>query len=108
MWKNQIEITGAIKFIDPKQTSNGNLIVNATLSRGSKEKGYENYKIRAYKENAEELCYIEAGTVITIKGWLSQDNWEKDGKKYSQVFINIKSWDEYKEDDLSKVPEVEF
>lgn len=95
MFENEFTLTGQIKFKEKKYTSNGNVILNAVLGRGNKEKGYENYKIRAFKDNAQELEFVEEGTVITIKGWISQDNWEKDGKKYSNVIFNIKFWEEY-------------
>lgn len=109
MFKNEFTLTGRIKFIETKKTSNDNVILNATLSRGSKEKGYENYKLRAFKENAEELSFVEPNTAITVNGWLSQDNWEKDGKKFSQVIINVKSWEIYEEEqDINLAEQIPF
>lgn len=96
MFENIFKLTGRIKFGELKTTINGNQIFNAVLGRGSKDKGYENYKIRAFKENAKELTFVEDGTVITVSGWITQDNWESDGAKYSQVIFNVKEWEEYK------------
>ena len=98
MFENQYTITGRIKFREYKETSNGNKVLNATLSRGSKEKGYENYKIRAFKDNATELNFLDDNEAITIKGWISQDNWEKDGQKFSKVIFNVKEWEAYTEE----------
>lgn len=97
MFENTIKITGRIKFREVKETSQGNKILNATLSRGSKDKGYENYKIRAFKDNATELSFLDDNEAITITGWISQDNWEKDGQKFSKVIFNVREWEEYKE-----------
>lgn len=99
MFENIFKLTGRIKFGELKTTSNGNQIFNAVLGRGSKEKGYENYKIRAFKENAKELTFVEDGSVITVSGWISQDCWESDGEKYSKVIFNVKEWEEYKEEE---------
>lgn len=98
MFKNEVKLTGRIKFIDTKATSNGKVILNAVLSRGTKEKGYENYKIRAFKDLVDEIACIEPNTAITIDGWLTQDNFEKDGKKISVTWINVKSWELYEEE----------
>ena len=98
MFQNEFTLTGRIKFIETKLANSGNTILTATLGRGSKEKGYENYKIKAFKDVAEEMAFIEQGTAITVIGWLSQDNWEKDGKKYSQVILNVKSYEIYEEE----------
>lgn len=99
MFENEFTLTGKIKFKEKRFTPNGNVILNAVLGRGSKEKGYENYKIRAFKEVANELEFVEDGTAITVKGWISQDQWEKEGKKNSVVIFNVKCWEEYKEQD---------
>ncbi len=98
MFENIFSLTGVIRFQDLKVTANDNKILNAVLSRGNKEKGYENYKIRAYKNNALELNHVQSGTIITITGWLSQDNWERDGEKYSNVILNVKEWAEYRDE----------
>lgn len=98
MFKNEFILSGRIKYIDTKTANNGNMILNAQLSNGNKEKGYNNFKIRAFKETAEEMAFIEPNTAITCMGWLSQDNWEKDGKKFSQVIFNVKSYEIYEEE----------
>lgn len=95
MFENEYKLTGRIKYIETKTANNGNMILNAQLSNGNKEKGYNNFKIRAFKEIAEEMAFIEPNTAITCMGWVSQDNWEKDGKKFSQVIFNVKSYEEY-------------
>ena len=97
MFKNEFKLTGKLKFLADHQTNNGNLIVTATLGRGSKEKGYETYKIKAFKDVATELLYVEENTVITVTGWITQDNWEKDGQKFSKVVFCVKYFEEYKE-----------
>lgn len=95
MFANEFKLTGKLKFIEDHQTNNGNLIVTAVLGRGSKEKGYENYKIKAFKDVATGLLYVEENTVITVTGWITQDNWEKDGQKFSKVVFCVKSFEEY-------------
>lgn len=95
MFKNEFTLTGKLKFPETRTTSNGNLIFSAILGKGNKEKGYENYKIKAFKEVAKELMYIGDGQLITVTGWISQDNYEKDGKKISNVIFNVNQWEEY-------------
>lgn len=97
MFENEFTLSGRIKFKEKKYTANGNIILTAVLGRGSKEKGYENYKIKAYKDVATELDFVEDGTAITVNGWISQDNWVKDNIKHSNVIFNVKQWSEYKD-----------
>lgn len=102
-FKNEFTLTGRISFGKMVTTKNDNKIFNCQLSNGSKEKGYNNFKLRAFKENAVNLADAPDGTVITAKGWLTQDKWEDEkGNKRSIVILNLKSFEPYedKEDNV--------
>lgn len=47
------------------------------------------FPIKAWEQNAEELFKINVGEAISIIGQLRYSSWEKEGKKYSNVYILV-------------------
>ena len=73
---------------------NGNAIVNFSIAvdhmkkkDGSADTSFFNCKV--FGKLGESLAkYMTKGKQVSIRGYLKQDRWEKDGQKQSRVVIN--------------------
>ncbi len=70
-------------------TAGGTVIANGSIAMSEKVKGEEKtvfLDVTFFGKTAEIVSeYFKKGDPILLDGKLSQDNWEKDGKRYSKL-----------------------
>ena len=75
--------------LEVKTTTMGTVIANGSIAMSEKIKGEEKtvfLDVTFFGKTAEIVAqYFHKGDPILIDGKLTQDNWEKDGKKYSKL-----------------------
>lgn len=69
------------------------IAVNRSVKKGDNWEDYANYfTVEIWGKTAENLKpYLVKGQMIAVDGYLKQDRWEKDGKKYDRIIINADS-----------------
>lgn len=95
---NSITIVGRmVRDAEMRRTQTGKAVcsfsIAASKTKGSGENKVETvsfFNCEAWEKLAELICqYVKKGDRIALRGELSQDRWEKDGKTYSSVKISV-------------------
>lgn len=130
-FENHVIIEGRLsKKAELEKTESGKVFAKASICFNQFKKlekpnengyNYESipnfFQIIAWEKNAEELSKINVGDAISIIGQLRYSAWEKEGKKYSNVYILVsqikkilieKKSDEHDEQSESEYIDVNF
>ncbi len=102
-WKrpeNKIEITGKlVRDSESKATSKGSITMFTIAYNHTKETA-SFFDVTAFKEYD-----LRKGQLVTVKGFLKQESWEKDGKKNSRIKIIATSIDTGEQSESRQEPE---
>lgn len=84
------------KDLELRYTPNGKAVAQSSIAINRKFKDQEKttfVDFTVWDKGAEIISeYTKQGSKVLLKGRLEQDTWEKDGKKFSKLFLVVEDF----------------
>lgn len=76
-----------VKEVGNSRLSNFTLAINRSVKKGDQWETEVSYIDVTLWNKDNLLQYLKKGVKVTVKGYLKQDRWEKDGQKNSKISV---------------------